>query len=113
MNIRARLEGREVVWLVDFYWLQVVIDKIGGAVRTTGDDRLEVDDCVSEGGAVEGLPGYFEGGEEEWRGHHREVLMHVAVSVLLYVYGTVGRFGRQFAGAPAVPVQPCYRSGPN
>ena len=49
-------------------------------VRTTGDDRLEVDDCVSEGGAVEGLAGYFEGREEEWRGHHREVLVHVGVS---------------------------------
>ena len=46
------------------------------AVRTTGDEQLEVDDCVGEGGAVEGLVGYFECGEEEWRGHHRDVLMH-------------------------------------
>ena len=46
------------------------------AVRTTGDEQLEVDDCVGEGGAVEGLVGYFECGEEEWWGHHRDVLMH-------------------------------------
>jgi hypothetical protein len=45
------------------------------AVRTTGDEQLEVDDCVGEGGAVEGLVGYFEC-EEEWWGHHRDVLMH-------------------------------------
>ena len=40
------------------------------ATRTAGDDRLEVDDCVGKRGAVERLAGHFEGGEEEWRGHH-------------------------------------------
>ena len=32
--------------------------------RTTGDDRLEVDDRVGEGGAVEGLAGHLERREE-------------------------------------------------
>jgi len=35
--------------------------------RITGDDRFEVDDRVGEGGAVEGLAGNLECGEEEWR----------------------------------------------
>ena len=46
---------RDVVWLVDYYGLEAVRDRIGRATRTDGDDRLEVDDCIGEGGAVEGL----------------------------------------------------------
>ena len=40
--------------------------------RTTGDDRLEVDDRVGEGSAVECLAGHLERREEERCGHRRE-----------------------------------------
>lgn len=44
----------------------------GRGARTTGDNRFEVDDRVGEGGAVEGLAGNLECGEEERRGHRWE-----------------------------------------
>jgi hypothetical protein len=44
----------------------------GRAIRTTGDDRFEVDDHVGEGGAVEGLAGHLECREEKRCGHRRE-----------------------------------------
>ena len=49
--------------------------RMGGAARTARDNRLEVDDCVGECGAVEGLAGYFECREKEWLGHQRKVFV--------------------------------------